>query len=182
MFLIFFCTVSSFSAYFSGLGIGGHAGYVDPEPTEATLLLGGHLMLEWNLGDAGQVQWRPSGDFWTKDQLADNNILQTWIHFSLAPIEFNYHIPVDESFPFQAYIGAGMGGSLTFYTFEDENRDKDPEFGTVANLFGGLEINTLKVFIPFGELKLTVGTTSAVKIVVGLQIRSPRIIRHKNYE
>lgn len=156
---------------FGGAGIGFRAGFVDPGPTDGTIGFGAHALFEWDYDFAGQVQYYPNIDYWSKDQPGTRDTT-TYTQVLVSPLEFNYQIPVDRDFPFQTYIGAGIGYALTIEDYSPEERDDLKDHGIMANIYGGIKMKTLKVFVPFLELRLSVAERSAVKLMAGLTIRS----------
>lgn len=155
---------------FGGAGIGFRAGFVDPGATDGTVGFGAHALFEWDYNLAGQVQYYPNIDYWTKSQPTARDTI-TYTQLLVSPLEFNYQIPVDREFPFQTYIGAGIGYSLTIEAHSLKEGDT-PDHGIMANIYGGIKMKTLKVFVPFLELRLSVAEKSAVKLMAGLTIRS----------
>jgi len=156
---------------FGGAGIGFRAGFVDPGPTDGTIGFGAHALFEWDYNFAGQVQYYPNIDYWSKEQPATRDTT-VYTQVLISPLEFNYQIPVDRNFPFQTYIGAGIGYALTIENYLPEGRDDFRDHGVMANIYGGIKMKTLKVFVPFLELRLSVAERSAVKLMAGLTIRS----------
>ncbi len=156
---------------FGGAGIGFRAGFVDPGPTDGTVGFGAHALFEWDYNLAGQVQYYPNIDYWTKSEPTARDTV-TYTQLLVSPLEFNYQIPVDREFPFQTYIGAGIGYVLTIQAHSLVGRRDDSDHGIMANIYGGVKWKTLKVFVPFLELRLSVAEKSAVKLMAGLTIRS----------
>lgn len=149
---------------YNGAGVGINVGLANPEKLDAALGTGAHLVLEWDLGEPGKVQYYPSVDYWFAAPAKSTSTEAYW-GVAINPLGISYYFPAPDDFPVQVNAGFDIGVSLN-HTL---NIRRDPGYG--IGLYGAINLMVLDPFIPFAELKLTLGSHVNVRTSLGATFR-----------
>lgn len=160
---------------FNGAGVGVNAGLANPDGFDAAIGSGIHALLEWDLGEPGMVHYYPSVDYWFRPATRMSNRSVTNWGMQINPLGVSYYFPAPDDFPLQVNAGFDIGATLQYevinYHASSANDTRTTTPGIGIGVFGGINLVALHPFVPFAELKLTLGTNVIVRTSLGFNIR-----------
>ncbi len=162
---------------FSGLGVGGQAGFVHTEWEGPAFSFGLNGLADFDLGKFGHLHYAPSLTFWFKkydSMLGNVEIEDLYGQVVMNLFDVKYVFPLEKYF-IKPYAGISLLPAVVFNVYqkkEDGRKDYgDTDAFAGFNVFAGIDFPIKNKFVPYIEWRFLLSRNWAMRLTGGFVIR-----------